>query len=375
MKGLDINMVRIDSKFWKRFDFVLFFCVIMLTLYGFIMIRSATMSFSYGSMPFLKKQIIAFVLGLIAVVFLVLIDYEIYGNLYIPIYVLCNLLLLAVLIFGVTKNNAKSWLSINGQVFQPAELAKFGIIISLAKYIDINKDNINEPFTLLKILMFAGLPVALILKQPDFGTAIVFVFFIFVMLFISGLNLKYIFGAIGLGILSIPILLTKFKDFQIDRILVFLNPEIDPSGSGYQVIQSKTAIGSGMVFGRGLFEGVQNQYGFLPEKQTDFIFAVIGEELGLIGGIFLILLYAILMYRLIRISKNSVDLFGSLIVTGITAMMFFHIFENIGMTLGLTPVTGIPLPFISYGGTFQLANMISIGLALSVGIKKEGLEF
>lgn len=368
-------MVRIDSKFWKRFDFILFFCVIILTLYGFIMIRSATMSFSYGSMPFLKKQIIAFVLGLIAIVFLVLIDYEIYGNLYIPIYALCNLLLLAVLIFGVTKNNAKSWLSINGQVFQPAELAKFGIIISLAKYIDINKDSINEPFTLLKILMFAGLPVALILKQPDFGTAVVFVFFIFVMLFIAGLNLKYIFGAIGLGILSTPILLTKFEDFQIDRILVFLNPEIDPTGSGYQVIQSKTAIGSGMVFGRGLFEGVQNQYGFLPEKQTDFIFAVIGEELGLIGGIFLILLYAILMYRLIRISKNSVDLFGSLIVTGITAMMFFHIFENIGMTLGLTPVTGIPLPFISYGGTFQLANMVSIGLALSVGIKKEGLEF
>jgi len=161
---------------------------------------------------------------------------------------------------------------------------------------------------------------------------------------------------------------------MVDRIVAFFYPELDPENTGYQVIQSKTAIGSGMLYGRGLYKGVQNQLGYLPTKETDFIFAVIGEELGLAGGLSLLCLYGVLIYRLIKIAKSSANLFGSLIVSGTTAMLFFHIFENISMTMGLMPVTGIPLPFISYGGTFMLMNMISIGLSLEIGMKRDKID-
>jgi rod shape determining protein RodA len=237
---------------------------------------------------------------------------------------------------------------------------------------------------LLKILLFAFLPVGLIMLQPDLGTALVFVFFIALMLYIAGLDRKYVLTiliiALILAIAGIAVFFqimedyTLGEDYRFDRIVTFFYPELDPDDTGYQVIQSKTAIGSGMIYGRGLYKGVQNQLGYLPTKETDFIFAVIGEELGLVGGLTLLCLYAVLLYRLIRIAKNAANMFGSLIVTGITGMILFHIFENIGMTMGLMPVTGIPLPFISSGGTFMLVNMISIGLCLSVGMKRGKLD-
>ncbi len=370
-----------ENRFLKKFDFILLITTVVLVFYGLFMIKSATMSFTSGSFPYLKTQILAFILGACAVVVLVLIDYEIYGYFYIPIYILSNLLLLAVLFFGFGADQwgASNWLRIGPISFQPSEIAKFGIIISLAKYIDKNHEKINEPITLLKILIFAFVPVILILKQPDLGTALVFIFFILIMIFSAGLSYKYIMPFVALAVVGIIIgiifLATSLDDYnigdnyQIDRILMFLNPKLDPSGRGYQVLQSKIAIGSGQMFGRGYQQGVQNQYGFLPTKETDFIFAVIVEELGFIGGISLIMLYAILLFRLIKIAKNSSDMFGSLIVIGIMGMFLFHILENIGMTMGLMPVTGIPLPFISYGGTFMLVNMISIGLVLGVGLK------
>ncbi len=370
-----------ENRFLKKFDFILLITTVVLVFYGLFMIKSATMSFTSGSFPYLKTQILAFILGACAVVVLVLIDYEIYGYFYIPIYILSNLLLLAVLFFGFGADQwgASNWLRIGPISFQPSEIAKFGIIISLAKYIDKNHEKINEPITLLKILIFAFVPVILILKQPDLGTALVFIFFILIMIFSAGLSYKYIMPFVALAVVGIIIgiifLATSLDDYnigdnyQIDRILMFLNPKLDPSGRGYQVLQSKIAIGSGQMFGRGYQQGVQNQYGFLPTKETDFIFAVIVEELGFIGGISLIMLYAILLFRLIKIAKNSSDMFGSLIVIGIMGMFLFHILENIGMTMGLMPVTGIPLPFISYGGTFMLVNMISVGLVLGVGLK------
>jgi len=308
---------------------------------------------------------------------IVMINYETFGKLYMVIYVFCNLLLLAVLIFGVGEDSwgAKSWLVVGPIRFQPSEFVKIGVIISVAKYIEKNQEKINQLFTLAKILVFAFIPVGLVLMQPDFGTALVFIFFIFVMLFIAGLDFKYVLYTAIAGIISLPILWFSLEDYQKNRILVFFDPTLDAMDSGYQVIQSKIAIGSGKLFGMGLYNGNQTQFGFLPEKHTDFIFAVIGEELGLIGGLALLVLYFIMIYRLIKIAKNSKDLFGSLIVIGITSMIIFHILENIGMTMGLMPVTGIPLPFISYGGTFMLSNMISIGLTLSVAVKKEGLSF
>lgn len=379
-------MFKKESKL-KRFDFILLITTILLSIYGFIVINSAAMSKASGSEPFLKTQIIAFALGIGALLVLVLIDYDLYGSFYIPIYVLTNLLLLYTLINPVEApewGDVRSWIEIGGVVFQPSEIAKFGVIISLAKFIDINKENINHPIVLLKVLLFAFLPVALILMQPDLGTALVFMFFTAIMIYIAGIDRKYVlfFMIVGLILLIVGVSIffqimkdyTLGDDFRFDRIVTFLYPELDPDDKGYHVIQSKTAIGSGMIYGRGLYKGVQNQLGYLPTKETDFIFAVIGEELGLMGGLVLLCLYAVLLYRLIRIARNAANMFGSLIVTGITAMLLFHIYENIGMTMGLMPVTGIPLPFISYGGTFMLVNMISIGLCLSVGMKRGKIE-
>lgn len=379
-------MFKKDNKL-KRFDFILFFTTIALCIYGFIIINSATMSKASGSEPYLKTQIVAFSLGLGVMFFLVMIDFDIYGSFYLPIYGVSVILLLYVLINPVSASewgDVRSWIAIGPAVFQPSELAKFGVIISVAKFIDINKDNINEPVVLIKVLVFAFFPVALILMQPDLGTALVFIFFIAVMIFVSGIDRKYIIAVIILALIMLVIGLISFyfimkdytpnEDYRIDRIVTFFYPELDPEDTGYQVIQSKTAIGSGMIYGRGLYKGVQNQLGYLPTKETDFIFAVIGEELGLVGGLGLLLLYALLLYRLIRIARHAANLFGSLIVTGITAMLLFHIFENIGMTMGLMPVTGIPLPFISSGGTFMLVNMVSIGLALGVGMKRGKID-
>lgn len=379
-------MFKKDNKL-KRFDFILFFTTIVLCVYGFIIINSATMSKASGSEPYLKTQIIAFALGLGVMFFLVMIDSDIYGSFYLPIYGVSVILLLYVLINPVSASewgDVRSWIAIGPIVFQPSEVAKFGVIISVAKFIDMNKDNINDPAVLIKVLVFAFFPVALILMQPDLGTALVFIFFIAVMIFVSGIDRKYIIAVLALALVMLVIGLIAFyfimkdytpnEDYRIDRIVTFFYPELDPEDTGYQVIQSKTAIGSGMIYGRGLYNGVQNQLGYLPTKETDFIFAVIGEELGLVGGLGLLLLYALLLYRLIRIARHAANLFGSLIVTGITAMLLFHIFENIGMTMGLMPVTGIPLPFISSGGTFMLVNMISIGLALSVGMKRRKID-
>ncbi len=368
-------MFNLKKKSFKKFDFILFFTVILLCIYGLIIIKSATLSL--GSSEYIKSQAIAIIIGILAIFILVLMDYQFLGKLYIPIYVLSNLLLVAVLIWGFGDEDwgSRSWLKIGPVVFQPAEFVKIGLIISLSKFIDENKETINEPFTLLKILAFAGLPVLLILKQPDAGTAMVFIFFIALMLFVAGIKWRYIGYAFLAGLGSLPILWFKLDKYQKDRIFDFLEPERNATGTGYQAIQGKIAIGSGKIFGRGLFQGVQTQYNYIPEKQTDFIFAVLVEELGFIGGMLLIFLYFILINRFIKIAKNSKDLFGSLMVVGISAMLVFHIWENIGMTIGLMPITGIPLPFLSHGGTFLLINMVGVGITLSVGMHRDGLNF
>ncbi len=368
-------MFNLNKKSYKKFDFVLLLTVILLCIYGIVMIRSATLS--KNTMLYVKTQSIATIIGFFTILLLILIDYEFLGKLYIPIYIVSNILLLAVLFYGIGGSDwgSDSWLTIGPVTFQPAEFVKIGLIISLAKFIDNNKEDINNPFTLLKILVFAFFPVVLILLQPDAGTAMVFIFFIGAMIFVAGVKWRYIASALVAGLLSLPILWLKLDVYQKNRIYNFLDPERDTSNTGLQAYQGKIAIGSGKVFGRGLFEGVQTQFNYIPEKHTDFIFAVIGEELGLMGGLTLIFLYFVLLSRFIRIARKSTDLFGSLMVVGFAAMFLFHIWENIGMTIGLMPITGIPLPFISYGGTFQLSNLICIGIILSVGIRREELSF
>ncbi len=370
-------MISLKKKLWKNFDYLMFITVILLNIFGFISIYIATLESRLGSMQYLKVQSIAFVLGLIGMFFLTILDYDIFGKLYLFIYAFCNLLLIAVLLFGTGEQQwgARSWLVIGPLSFQPSEIVKIGIIISVAKFISNNKSKINTPFTLVKILLFSSIPICLILLQPDFGTAIVFVFFILIMLFVAGLDIKYYLYLAGAGIISIPLVWNLFEAYQRRRIMVFLNPSLDPTDAGYQVTQSKIAIGSGKLIGRGIADAKFIRSGYLPEKHTDFIFSVIGEVYGLIGGLILLLLYFLLIYRLITTAKEAKDLFGSLVVVGITSMLVFHIIQNIGMTIGLMPVTGIPLPFISYGGTFLLSNMLSMGLVFSICIRKNRINF
>lgn len=367
------------KRFFRNFDLTLFITVILLSLYGILIISSAAKSsgLESGSLSFIRTQGISTILGLAIIAFIINMDYKVFGKLYLPLYIASNLLLASVYLFGtgVEDWGARSWIRIGSVGFQPAEVAKITVILCVAKYIEKNSHKINELFTLGKILVFAAIPIILVLNQPDFGTAMVYVFFVGVMIFVAGLDFKYIGYSVLAVVLSFPLIWLSFGEYQRERLFNFRDPSRDTMGTGYQALQSQIAIGSGKLFGKGLYKGSQTQFGFLPEKQTDFIFAVVGEELGLVGGAILLLLYFIMLYRLIDIARNTRDLFGKLIVIGVFAMMFIHIFENIGMTMGLTPITGIPLPFMSYGGTFQLANMVAIGLALSVSMKRETLSF
>ncbi len=361
----------------KKFDFKLFILTVILCAFGLLMLYSSTRSLGPKGARIVKTQFIATILGFILLIFLTFFDYRIFGEAYLYIYGLCNALLVLVLIFGTGEDQwgARSWLKIGPVMFQPSEFVKVGLIVSLAKYIDLNKYTLNEPKTLLKVLAFALFPVALIMGQPDAGTAMVFVFFIALMLFVAGLDWRYIIYALILGIVSLPFLWFRLDVYQKNRFYNFINPEWDMKNTGYQAAQGKVAIGSGKFFGRGFLKGPQAQNNFISQKQDDFIFAVIGEELGFLGGTFLIVLYFLFLKRLIDLARDNDDMFGSLIIVGFAASMIFHIFENIGMTIGVMPITGIPLPFISHGGTFQLANLIFVGIILSISLHRENLSF
>ncbi len=371
--------MKIEGRLIKKIDYKLLIIVLVICTFGVTMIGSATSAMSMGSSGFIKTQVVSIILGLICIAVILFFDYHTFARFHIPIYLLCNGLLIAVILFGAGDESwgASRWIRIGGFQFQPSDFVKIGIIVCMARIIVENKENINKPTTLLKILAYAALPMLLIYKQPDLGTTMAFAFFIFGMLFAAGLNYKYIFTTAVTGIIALPIAWFTgiLKDYHKDRILVFLNPNLDPIGKGYQILQSKLAVGSGMIFGKGLFQGTQTQFGFLPEKQTDFIFSVIAEETGFIGVSLLIIFYIFMLYRCITIAREAKDDYGALLVTGFTFMMAFHIFANIAMTIGLMPVTGKPLPFISYGGTFMLSNMIAIGFILNVNMRRDKINF
>lgn len=368
--------MRIDMRLFKKIDFGLIAVVLLICIIGVVVVGSAT--YSLGSNRYIRTQVISIIMGIIAIIVIMLIDYNTFSRIYIPIYITSNIMLLAVFIFGggSEKWGADRWIRIGGAQFQPSDFAKLGIIICLAKVLDDNKNNLHKPLVLLKVLMFAGFPMVLILMQPDLGTTLIFGAFVFGMLFVAGLKYKYIIiGMIG-GLVTAPLAwFGVLKPYQRDRLLIFVNPEQDPMGKGYHTLQSRVAVGAGMLRGKGLYNGTSNQFGFLPEKHTDFIFSVIAEELGFIGVSVLITLYLIMLYKCINVARDAKDDFGAYLVTGITFMLAFHIFLNVAMTIGLAPVTGKPLPFVSYGGTFMLTNMAALGFILNVNMRRDKINF
>lgn len=361
-------MFNLKKKNIKDIDLLLLLSTIALSVYGLIVLLSAY----GGNISAIRTQLISTIIGFIAIAILCTMDLDVIKRSFRVIYGLSiGLLILTLLIGrGLDAWGAKSWIYIGSFSIQPSEIVKVLLIFSFAAYLDKYKLTINEPKRLILSLIFVGFPVGLILLQPDFGTAMVYLFFIAAMLFVAGISWKWIIILLLAGIVAGFIIFTNLSGYRADRIENFLNPNRDTSGSNWQQQQGLIAIGSGMLNGRGYMKGTQSQYGYIPEKETDFIFSVLAEELGFIGAIVLIVLFAIVILRLVKIAKSSRNTFVTNMVTGIAAMLFIHIFENIAMTIGLMPVTGIPLPFLSSGGTFQLICLAEIGLALSASMQK-----
>jgi len=359
----------------KNFDFTLFLLVMAAAVFGIVMISSASPSPGRH----VAVQTGALILGIGAIGLLMVLDYEYLADLMLYLYGISVILLILVLIPGIGKleNGARSWFRFGSLIgIQPAELVKLAFIITFAKHLSEVDDLIDRPRNVLFLLLHAGLLIGLILLQPDFGTAVVFGFIMVSMLFAANISWKYI--ACGVGAVSVAAPLGWFfvlKPYQKERIINLFNPENDPSGTGYQVTQSKIAIGSGRMFGNGLYKGGSQYNNFLPERHTDFIFSVVCEELGFLGGLIVIALLVAIVIRCLVIGMNARNNLGRYICMGVAAMFSFHIIENIGMCIGIMPVTGIPLPFFSYGGSSMLTNMIAIGLVLNVKYRSKSINF
>lgn len=350
----------------KEFDYFLFIITIALAIFGVIVIFSATRSMQTNTNVIV--QTIGLILGTGVCLFISFFDYEQFKNLIKPVYIFSVIILLFVLFFGVTGDwGARSWIRFGSIGLQPAEIAKLCFIITFSYHLEKVGDKINKIPVILGLMLHIGVPVALILMQPDMGSTMVFVFMFLCMIFVAKLSYKYIIPVGIAGVFSLPFIYKYvLSEYQRNRIQVFLNPEMDPLNKGYNVIQSKIAVGSGQIFGKGYLEGTQNQMGYLPTKSTDFIYSVISEEFGFIGAMIIVLVLFAIILRCFKAAQRADNAFGAYICTGVGAMFLFHTFENVGMCIGLTPVTGIPLPFLSYGGTSLITNLAAIGLVLSV---------
>jgi rod shape determining protein RodA len=323
-----------------------------------------------GGSAFVSRQISWVVLGCVVFFIFLIVDYKRLLTLSPAFYLGSIALLVSLFIFGKQRAGSYSWLSIGTFSLQPSEIAKVVLVISLTKYLVWDYEKRRTFFYIVKAFVIAGIPLALILKQPDLGTALVFIPIIFAMLYVAGARPRYLIMIIILGLATLPIFFMFLKEYQKARLLVFVNPDIDPLGAGYNIIQSKIAIGSGGMFGKGWLHGTQNRLNFLPERHTDFIFSVVGEEFGLIGGTFILLLFAVLLLACFKAAGQARDLSGRLLVVGVIVYLATHMIINVGMTIGIMPITGLPLPFISYGGSSMLASMAALGLVENVHIRR-----
>ncbi|MFA5104538.1 MAG: rod shape-determining protein RodA [Candidatus Margulisiibacteriota bacterium] len=418
----------INFRLLKNSDMALWICAGLLILIGFLSIysstfamlsRKAALAAGAGIDPllFVKRHFVSFLMGAAGLCFFCYMDYNNLKKAAWPLYGLMLFLLLIVLAAGFESYGAQRWLGIGPFSFQPSEISKLILIIALAKYFE-DKKGIRHITELVPAVLIMGLPFLLIFKQPDLGTALVFIaitvgmiiwvqdnpmilllmatpimsallsfhlsiwaiFFIItagLLLFGKARIQEWIaiLGANVLTVLAVPFIWGMLRDYQKQRLVTFLDPSADPFGAGYHTIQSLIAIGSGGLFGRGFLMGTQTQLQFIPQQWTDFIFSVIGEEFGFVGAMVVIILFGVMIWRAMHIAMNAGDFYGSILAVGIAFMMLFHFGINIAMTLGIAPVVGIPLPFISFGGTSLIINMCAIGILQSIAMRREKLFF
>lgn len=365
-----------NKNIFKNMDYGILICTIILLCVGLIALFSATQSSSGSEF---KKQIIWICVSIPIMIAIIFVDYENIAKLSPILYGITIIALIAVL-FTRARSGATSWFVIGNVYIQPSEFAKIIVTFFLAYYIskvqEQGKNQISRPTRVLTAIAIAGLPVFLIALQPDYGTALAFIVATILMLFVAGIKKRYIITGILLIVILVPVLyMFVLPDHAKSRIDVFLNPNLDPRGAGYNVIQSKLAIGSGEFAGMGLLKGNQTQLGFLYPKTTDFIFAVIGEELGFVVAAAVIIAYVILITRIIYIAKTAKNTLGSCIAIGICGIFMFHMIENIGMTMGILPITGVPLPFVSYGGSSMLTNLSMIAILLNISGRRKKTIF
>ncbi|MDA7546144.1 rod shape-determining protein RodA [Alphaproteobacteria bacterium] len=353
------------TKFLK-INWVIVLCVVFL---GFVGVAALYSAAGGNWNPWAKSHLTRLIIGVVLMFIITFIHPKFFYRLTLISFLLGLLSLVFVKFFGV--GSVQRWITIGGLNVQPSELMKFALILMLARYFDqLSKINFNRLFSYVIPILYIIIPGLIVISQPDLGTGLTIILLGLAILFYVGVSLKFVFIFLLTFISSVPIIWQQLYNYQKNRILVFLNPEIDSLGSGYQIIQSKIAIGSGGLFGKGYLLGSQSRLNYLPEKHTDFIFTLISEELGFFGAMTIILIFCLLIASIVKISFTVDTLFSKVIVFGVGLLIFLYLTLNIGMVCGLLPVVGAPLPLISYGGTSLFTILISVGVVLSINVHK-----
>ena len=360
-----------NKKIFKNIDWGILISSVILLVIGLIALFSASSNSEYDEF---RKQLIFVLISIPILILTIAINYKKWVKLALILYGVLIVALIGVL-FTTPINGATSWFIIGNFTLQPSEFAKIVMILFFSylvcQFQKKDKKAINTWWKLGILLLMAGIPILLIIIQPDYGTSMAFVFAILSILFVAGIDKKYIITCILLVIILVPVMyFFVLPEHAKARIEVFLDPYSDPRGAGYNIIQSKLAIGAGELFGMGILNGNQTQLGYLYSKTTDFIFAVISEEMGFIVASIVIIFYVYILLRMLKIAKECKDTLGAYIVTGVIGIFTFHVVQNIGMTMGLLPITGVPLLLLSYGGSSLLRSVILIGLVINVGARK-----
>ncbi len=365
-------MEKLKSSRFTTFDIALVAALFAIGLLGTLTLYSAMQgSAPEGGMQPHQKQLIWWGLGLMGMLIVILIDYRHMEHYAYAIYACSLLLLVYVLVMGRTISGARRWIELGPVSFQPSELIKLTMTLALAKYFHHHvKQGRYNLFELVVPFLIFAVPFVLVLLEPDLGTAIVLGLLFFSIVLFFGLSQGSIIALIIGGIASLPLGWLNLKDYQKERVMTFLNPSEDPLGRGYHIIQSKIAIGSGGIWGKGFLHGTQTRLHFLPEQHTDFIFSAFAEQWGFAGCLLLLVGYLLVIFWAFNISSRAKNTFGMVVALGITFLFFWHVIINIGMCLGLLPVVGIPLPLFSYGGSFLLVMLLGVGLLLNIYIRR-----
>ena len=355
----------------RSFDFTLLFCILII---GIISIFAMYSTDGGDALYHTKNHILRFIIFFSLMIFMSFVNIKFWHATGYVFYIIVLLLLITASFYGVTAQGSQRWINLYFINLQPSELMKIAIIVCFAKYYHrVQINNVNKIISLAIPIVILIIPIFLVVAQPDLGTSILIALSGLMVLWLAGVNVKYFVYSSLIFIISTPFVISFLKPYQKLRILTFFNPDKDPLGAGYQIIQSKIAVGSGGLLGKGFLKGTQGYLEFLPEKHTDFIFTLFSEEFGFLGSLVLLLVYAIMIFRIIRIGYQSRSFFGRLFCFGFASAIFIYISVNMCMVLGLLPIVGSPLPIMSYGGSSMLATMIGFSIVMSANIYQRQL--